>query len=219
MTDDLQLADLIPDIVGTGTRIAYLQLLQFQELSALVTDAPALTAKHELGRLAAAVMQRHEAAIAATDTRGVDGTAQMRRVGAEVDAFATRVAGRNWDERIVTCYLAASILHDFYVEVLDALGEEGEPLRASIENDDVQRGLHDIIAERIRGDQRLADRLAMWGRRITGDSLLAARRALGIPEGTSAEATREGADAVVEQLGARLMAQHSRRMNALGLAA
>lgn len=219
MTDDLQLADLVPDVIGTGTRIAYLQLLQFQELSALVTDAPALTAKHELGKLAAAVLQRHEAAIAATDTRGVDATAQMRRVGAELDAFATRVGGRDWDERIVTCYLAASILHDFYEKVLDEHGAEADSLRASIENDDVQRGLHDIIAARINGDQPLADRLAMWGRRITGDSLLAVRRALGLPDGTPADDVRAGAEAVIESVTADLMADHSRRMNGLGLAA
>lgn len=219
MTEELQLADLIPDVPGTGARIAYLQLLQFQELSSLVSDAPLLTAKQELGKIAATTLRRHEAAIAALDETGVDGTAHMRRTAEELNEFAERVAGRDWDERIVTCHLAASILHDFYVEVLDAHGTAANMLRPMIEHDDVQGELHAIITDRLRNNLVLADRLAMWGRRITGDSLLAGRRALGIPAGTAADTVREGADAVLERVNARLMAEHSRRMNALGLAA
>ncbi|WP_188726247.1 ferritin-like fold-containing protein [Pseudoclavibacter endophyticus] len=219
MTEELQLADLIPDVPGTGARIAYLQLLQFQELSSLVTDAPELTAKQELGRVAALSLQRHQAAIAALDEAGVAGTTHMRRTADELNEFAERVAGRDWDERILTCHLAASILRDFYAEVLEAHGEAAAPLRPTIVHEDVQAELHGIIAGRLRGNFVLADRLAMWGRRITGDSLLAGRRALGIPVGTPAESVREGADAVLDEINARLMAEHSRRMNALGLAA
>lgn len=219
MTDQLQLADLIPDVAGTGARIAYLQLLQFQELSALVTDAPALACKQELGRVAALTLQRHETALSVLDDTGVDGAACMRRTADELNEFAERVGGRDWYERIVTCHLAASILHDFYAEVLDAHGAAADALRPVIEHDDVQAELHAIIAERLRGNQVLADRLAMWGRRITGDALLASRRALGIPVGTTADAVRDGAEAVIESVNARLMAEHSRRMNALGLAA
>ncbi|GGA59793.1 hypothetical protein GCM10011490_07370 [Pseudoclavibacter endophyticus] len=219
VTEELQLADLIPDVPGTGARIAYLQLLQFQELSSLVTDAPELTAKQELGRVAALSLQRHQAAIAALDEAGVAGTTHMRRTADELNEFAERVAGRDWDERILTCHLAASILRDFYAEVLEAHGEAAAPLRPTIVHEDVQAELHGIIAGRLRGNFVLADRLAMWGRRITGDSLLAGRRALGIPVGTPAESVREGADAVLDEINARLMAEHSRRMNALGLAA
>lgn len=219
MTEQLQLADLVPDITGTGARIAYLQLLQFQELSALVTDAPALACKQELGRVASLTLQRHEAALSMLDETGVDGTARMRRTADELNEFAERVGGRDWYERITTCHLAASILHDFYVEVLDAHGSAADALRPMVAHDDVQSELHAIIAERLRGNQVLADRLAMWGRRITGDSLLAGRRALGIPAGTCADTVREGAEAVIDEVNARLMAEHSRRMNALGLAA
>lgn len=219
MTDDLQLADLIPDATGVGARIAYLQLLQFQELSALVTDAPALEAKQDLGRIANLTLQRHEAAIETISRDGVDGIARMGRCAAELDEFATRVAGRDWDERMVTCHLAAGILRDFYATVVDLLGDAGEPLRPLIDDREVQHELHAIITERLGGDPHRADRLAMWGRRITGDSLLAVRRALGFPDGTPADDVRDGAEEVVESLAAELMAEHSRRMNALGLAA
>lgn len=219
MTDVLQLADLVPDTIGAGARIAYLQLLQFQELSALVTDAPALTAKQDLGKVAAVTLQRHEAAIAVLDARGVAGTAQMGRCATELNEFAERVGGRDWDERMMTCHLAASILRDFYAEVLRAIGDDADALLPTIEHEDVQAELHGIISQRIANNQVLADRLAMWGRRITGDSLLAVRRTLGLRDGVSADDHRPGAEAVLEGVVAQLMANHSRRMNALGLAA
>lgn len=219
MTEELQLADLMPDVSGTAARIAYLQLLQFQELSALVTDAPTLHAKQELGRVASLTLQRHEQALEVLSNDGRNGAVKMRRYASELDAFAEHVGGRDWDERVVTSHLAGGILKDFYALVVEALGTEGERLAPLIVDEDVQAVLHEIISTRIRETPSLGDRLAMWGRRITGDSLLAVRGALGVPPGTAADEVREGAEEVVDAISARLMAEHSRRMNALGLAA
>ncbi|MCY7325189.1 MAG: hypothetical protein LH605_03560, partial [Microbacteriaceae bacterium] len=60
---------------------------------------------------------------------------------------------------------------------------------------------------------RLASRLAMWGRRLVGDTLLIARSALAVPENTAPDEVR------LEPVFTELIAAHTRRMDALGLTA
>lgn len=212
MTDDLPLADFVPDPAAVAARISYLQLLQFQELSDLVTDAPALADKQTLGRVAGSALEHHELANAFLANRGLDAAAQLRRVAGEIDEFATRIVGRDWSERVITCYIATGIQHDFYALVLPALSDaDAAALRPTIEEDENQAALHSIVAAVIEHDPTTGDRLAMWARRLVGDSLLACRRALDL-EG-------ERAEAIMDRVASELTADHSRRMNALGLAA
>lgn len=215
MTDASPLADRLPAAAGVAARIAYLQLLQFQELSALVTEAPALADKQALGRSAGFALERHELACSFLESRGLDASAQMKRVAAEVDSFATRVVGRDWNERILTVFLTSGILHDFYEAVLPLLDETDRvALEPTIDDEESQQALHEILVAAIDANHGSGDRLAMWGRRLVGDALLACRRVVGLAETHDAEAD-EALDPIVSEL----TAEHSRRMNALGLAA
>lgn len=216
----IRLDELIPDPVGVTARMAYLQLLRFQELSASVAVAHDLAAKQQLGKIAAWALEAHERLMALLAERGQEGRKRFVGVARESDDFARRVAGRDPDERLVTLYIAGGVLADFYAEVVAALPEqERERLAPWADLSGSERALAEILRSAMERDQRLGDRLAMWGRRIASDCVLACRRALGIPEGSTAEEARPGSEEAVEQLTGRLMADHSRRMNALGFAA
>jgi hypothetical protein len=65
----------------------------------------------------------------------------------------------------------------------------------------------------IAADPALADRLALWGRSRVGDTLLIARSALRASE------RPDRAGQQVEPVFTELIADHTRRMDALGLTA
>ena len=69
------------------------------------------------------------------------------------------------------------------------------------------------LQDAIDANPRLASRLAMWGRRLVGDTLLLARASLTGARITGR--TRSRAEPVFTEL----IAAHTRRMDALGLTA
>jgi len=74
--------------------------------------------------------------------------------------------------------------------------------------------LESELSAAIEADPTLADRLALWGRALVGDTLLIARSALRASEAPGTA----GADEV-EPVFTELIADHTRRMDALGLTA
>ena len=216
MTDASSLADLAPDATEVAARVAYLQLVQFQELSALVADAPSLDTKQALGRLATTTREQHEHALRALGELGADTKRQLAVVADDLDEFATRVGGRDWEERLLTVHLAGGMMHDFTLELLELAGETAQLLEPAVADADTDGDMARILRDRCEAEATLGARLAMWGRRLTGDAVLAVRRAFGVADGASAS---ERVEEQLEQLASRLMAQHSRRMNALGFAA
>ncbi|MFT2628564.1 hypothetical protein, partial [Escherichia coli] len=70
-----------------------------------------------------------------------------------------------------------------------------------------------ILGATIASDEEWRWLLALWGRRLVGDTLLVARAALTHSRLDSAE------EAKVEPVFTELMGAHARRMDAMGLAA
>ena len=73
--------------------------------------------------------------------------------------------------------------------------------------------LRELLAAEIATDPKLANRLALWGRRLVGDTLLVSRAVLGLSE------HREFIASEVEPVFTELIADHIRRMDRLGLTA
>ncbi|KAB1643457.1 hypothetical protein [Gulosibacter chungangensis] len=136
---------------------------------------------------------------------------------AQSDALLTDLwqdtRGRNHFEQLFSVHLNAGFIED----ALGHWGAEGlEDLLGWQEAHEVLVGVFKKLFEL---DNRLDDRLAMWGRRIAGISVLWSRRIVGVEAGQSPDEVIEGADQLVEAMVTELFAQHSRRMNALALAA
>lgn len=211
------LADLAPGAVDVLAQAAYLELVLFQELSDLVAEAPKLEGKHRIGQTAAEALERNEGFLARLSEEGGDPSAELRRVSPPLDEFVERVRGRDTAERLISCYLTSGFLHDLYRELVGLLPAvpktKAEPLLDDAEEQELLRG---VLASMFEADALVGPRVAMWGRRIMGDCILFARERFGLPRGAAAP---EKEAELVESLLSHLMANHSRRMSALGLAA
>lgn len=209
----MELADLRPDPTGYLGRLGYLSLVLFENLGRAVTAAPTVAAKSRLARSAAAMLAVHEGTVEALRSRRVDPAAAMEPSRRELDDFQRRTAGTDWYEVLVTCYLAGGFLLDFFgglaAGLPDGLAERMERL---LDEQDAGSPLLAELGPAIEADERLASRLAMWGRRLVGDCMLVARSSMTIDDAIP-DATR------TEPVFTELIAAHTRRMDALGLSA
>ncbi|HEU0205330.1 MAG TPA: ferritin-like fold-containing protein [Pseudolysinimonas sp.] len=209
----VELADLTPPPRVYLGQLAYLTLILFENLSRAVALAPTTEAKTSLSRATAEVLEAHEALIAELEDAGLDPVAAMDPFRAELDDFRRRTQGADWPETLVTCYLTGGFLTDFFAGLAaglpDALGERVSALL------DIDKGQGVLVAElrtAIDASARLASRLAMWGRRLVGDTMLVARSSLAIGGELPGEER-------IEPVFTELISAHTRRMDVLGLTA
>jgi hypothetical protein len=123
------------------------------------------------------------------------------------------------------------LLDDFYTRLAVGLPVElREGVEKALSDRTFERFAKRALVEAMADDPQLQSRLALWGRRLMGDVLLELRGAFdnrklaGIPKGKSLTAAEErevnlASYSQLEPLVTELIAAHSLRMDALGLAA
>jgi hypothetical protein len=214
------------DLLGA---VAYGALTAFTRLAADAALAPDLTGRAEMAALAAVEMAHVERVRAHLAARGVDLVTAMAPFAAVLDAFAARTASRDWGEALVGAYVGRTLAVDL-VAATGAVRADGPDGRdGGAEAAELLRGPDagreaagesgfDAFAERavaeLLADERTRARLALWGRRLLGETLAAAAEALDEHPATSSAllgGTSRGA--VFKALKTR----HTRRLHALGL--
>jgi hypothetical protein len=209
----VELAELAPKRKVYLGQLAYLTLVLFENLSRAVLLAPTTEAKTSLSRAAAELLEAHEALIAELRTARVDPVAAMEPFRAELDDFRRRTQGADWPETLVTCYLTGGFLTDFFTGLAAGLPEAlGERVSELLDIDEGQAVLVAELRTAIDASARLASRLAMWGRRLVGDTMLVARSSLSIGGVLPGEER-------IEPVFTELISAHTRRMDVLGLTA
>ncbi|MCU1514859.1 MAG: hypothetical protein JWO10_1949 [Microbacteriaceae bacterium] len=210
----VDLAELTPGLLAYLGQAAYLQLVIFEMLAQVVATAPSTAAKEATSRVAALSLERHQALAAEITRKGTVPADAMALYSDRIDRYRTRVTGRDWYETLVASFVTSGLLNDFYRRLAAGLadGVAGR-LAVVFASDDG----HDLLLEQLRAaieqDPRLASRLAMWGRRLVGDTLLVARSALAMPQNGHPDEAR------LEPVFTELIAAHTRRLDALGLTA
>jgi hypothetical protein len=210
----VDLAELTPQITIYLGKAAYLQLMIFENLSRVVATAPTMAAKASLSRAAAFSLAKHQGLIREIELHGDDPAQVMEIAAREVDRFQDITRGSDWYESVTSCYVTAGFLDDFFYQLAAGLppvvaarvrvalgGESGEKLVAA------------ELEKAIAANPRLAARLALWGRRLVGDTMLIARSALALSSNHDSDEAR------IEPVFSELIAGHTRRMDALGLTA
>lgn len=210
----VDLADLAPHRDQFLAQASYVQLVIFEGLSAAVAGAPDLEAKERLSRAAAIALEKHHQLSAEIARTGTAPSAAMEPYGEGILFFQRVTRGATWQEALVTSHLTSGILDDFFVRVAAGLPDDLEKRVVAIYREDS----HDaLLSEQLRlvieRDPRQAAHLAMWGRRLVGDTMLVARSAL------AAKPASAGDEARIEPVFTELIAAHTRRMDALGLTA
>lgn len=209
----VELADLQPDPAAFLGQLSYLTLVLFENLGRATILAPTAATKSRLSQVAADVLAVHEGVLAELKSRRLDPAEAMEPYRAALDEYQRRTRGADWQEAVLTSYLTAGFLLDFFEGLAAALPRPlAERIEQLLEEDAGEHLLVEELREAIESNPRLAARLAMWGRRLVGDTILVARSAL-VTGGALPDPAR------MEPAFTELVAAHTRRMDALGLTA
>jgi hypothetical protein len=210
------------DLLGA---VAYGALTAFTRLAADAALAPDLTGRAEMAALAAAEMAHVERVRAHLTDRGVDLVAAMAPFAAVLDAFAARTAPRNWGEALVGAYVSRTLAVDLVAATGAAPddGSGGDEAAELLRGPDAGREAagesgFDAFAEHavvdLVADEQTRGHLALWGRRLLGETLAAAAEVLDAhPEAATALLGGTSRQVVFKALKSR----HSKRLHALGL--
>lgn len=208
------LHELTPDIPRYLGQAAYLQLSAFETLSSCLVDASTTKAKEAMGHIAAVSLAKHRGLVAEIVRRGDDPAAAMAPYAQRIDAFRLTTRGADWHEALITSYVTTGILDELFVSLAAGLpGDYPARMTALLSGDEESRLIAEVLRQAIDANPHLASRLAMWGRRLVGDTLLIARSALALPDNAAPD------DARLEPVFTELIAAHTRRMDDLGLTA
>jgi len=173
-----------------------------------------MEAKASLGRVAELSIARHRELAAEITKAGGKVADAMQPYRAGVDEFERVTRGGDWYETVVACYITAGFLDDFFARLSVGLASEpAKRIAAIYARESGESLLAEQLTVAISEHPRLESRLAMWGRRLVGDTMLVAGSALHFTENHKSDAAR------VEPVFTELIAAHTRRMDALGLTA
>jgi tRNA-(MS[2]IO[6]A)-hydroxylase (MiaE)-like len=198
-------------------RAAYVQLTIFEALTRVMSTAPNTAAKAELSRIAELSLGKHRALVAEIEANGGDAGAAMEPFTKPADEFERVTRGEDWYESLLSCYLTAGFLDEFFSSLAAGLpADQGRRIAQVLDADSGERELAALIQQGIDDNPRLASRLAMWGRRLVGDTMLVARSALNLSQ---ERARHDSEEARIEPVFTELIAAHTRRMDVLGLSA
>jgi hypothetical protein len=210
----IDFTELVPDELPFLGQAAYLQLEFFESFATAVAGAPDLAAKVGLANAAGVALRKHHALIAEIRRAGVEPELVMAPFAPSADRFREFTTGSDWYELLLGIHLTSGMLDDFFTRLAEGLPADlGGRVRGILDDRSAASVLAGLLQTAIVSEPGLADRLALWGRSIVGDTLLVARAALEAAE----PAGRVGAD--VEPVFTLLIAEHTRRMDALGLTA
>jgi hypothetical protein len=213
-TTKVDLAELTPELGTFLGKAAYLQLTIFENLGHAIATSPTAEAKELLGRVAALSLAKHHGLTAEIRRHGDEPGAVMEPFTAAIDAYQAGTRGGDWFETLVACHITAGFLDDFFVRLAAGLpADYRSHVEAVYRTDSGSELLAAEIRTVIDADEKVASRLAMWGRRLVGDTMLVARSTLA----TSANSVSD--EARIEPVFTELIANHTRRMDGLGLTA
>jgi hypothetical protein len=212
------LGDLRPDPVALLGQAAYLQLAWFETATAVAGRASDLTARETLTRIAAVILQKHHDLVDLIRERGADAAEVMRPYTAEVERYRRRLGDTGWHESVLTLHLATGLLDDFFARLAATVPGQGAAIAAILDREIGHDALVALLRDAVGADRRLTSRLALWGRRLVGDTLLLARAAVATARTADGRDTTTD-DVRVDPVLTDLIAAHTRRMDELGLTA
>lgn len=216
------------DAVDVDRAVSVLGMLAFSELAAfsrLAADAalaPSLDQRLELSRLAGLALDRLDAVGVRVAELGGELRTAMEPFAGVLTSFDERTVPRTWWERMLKAYVGYGVADDFARVLADSLDQRTRDLVVEVLADDGHAGLVvDALADAVRADDTLGSRLALWGRRLVGEALGVVQRVLAERPGLAQLLDEAMADQVgagtQQRLFALLTAEHSRRMERLGL--
>lgn len=194
----------------------YASVGSFALLSQDASNAPHIRDRITLSRMASAELADMGAA-EAYGLRNIDDfDALLESYRDLISDFLLRAVPRDWWERLVRSYVGYHLLQD----LLSELSAEAPQWVCELVEGTFDEAEHTEwtvlqLEEVLAGEPQLAARLALWGRRVVGESLLLVQRLfVEHPALSEFAGGSEGVSALV----GRIQANHARRLSRLGLA-
>ncbi len=210
----VDLREIAPELLPFLGQVAYLQLQAFETLSRVVQQVPSLTSKESIALAAGAALSRHQAIVAEIRRHDADPAEVMVPFAHAIDGFQAMATGRDWQETLLGVYVTEGLLTDFFMRLAQGLPGDVGPRAASVLGaQTATEQIAGILEQEIAADAALGSRLAMWGRRLVGDTLLVARSALRL------SGNQRSDDERIDPVFTEVIGAHTRRMDALGLTA
>ncbi|MFE5673135.1 ferritin-like fold-containing protein [Agromyces sp. NPDC056523] len=210
----IDFTEVVPDPVAFLGQAAYIQLEFFESLAKAVATAPDLTSKEGLSAAAGVALRQHHDLIAELRRLDAEPAEVMAPFAPATDRFRQATSGADWTELLLGIHITSGMLDDYFARLSEGLPPDlGTRVRGILAPQAAAEVVVQELQHAIADDPTLADRLALWGRSLVGDTLLIAHSALRASESSGAL----GAD--VEPVFTELIAAHTRRMDALGLTA
>jgi len=221
-TTKVDIADLTPELLPYLGQAAYFELGMFENLAQTIRIAPDLDSKEGLSAAAGRALAKHQGLVAEIRRRGGEPSEVMAPFAPALDDFRAKTMGADWYELLLSCYLAGGLLDDFFIRLSDGLPGDVGPRVAHLLG---QGAGTDVLVKHLKaaidGSPGLGSHLALWGRRLVGDTLLVARSAIPAVAPTAGDpaSVADHGEERIEPVFTELIAAHTRRMDGLGLTA
>ena len=210
----VDLSEFAPAIMPFLGLTSYLQLELYEASARAVSGAPTLEAKDVLARVAGTTLSKHQRLTGEIRHRGREPHIVMEPFTPMIDRYIERIDIPDWHQHVLSVYLVGGLFDDFFASVAEGLTDDYRTEAIAILSEsDGRDELRELLAAEIASDPPVANRLALWGRRLVGDTLLVSRHVLALSDG------REFVESEVEPVFTELIADHIRRMDDLGLTA
>lgn len=209
----IDLTSLAPNAADLLAHATASQLLLSEESGRVMREAWSVLDRDELARATNVVLDRYEALRSLLAEYGDDpvdalvGPTEYQR-----EQFR-RMSADNWYERVTTCYVVGGFLGDFFTTLAGGLPEPAKSdIQRVFESDEDEALFEGVIRRVIEHDDAYLSRVSLWARRLVGDTMLIARKALRPVSSTSGEDS-------YEPLFTDIVTEHTRRLDRLGLTA
>lgn len=165
-----------------------------------------------VAQAAAVALRKHTALTDEIRRREEDPATAMAQPKDAVQVFRSQTEGGSLEQRVLSVYVTAGLLDDLFLGLASSLPPDtSRRITAILAEDNRRDVLRQYLQAQIQADPGISSVLALWGRRLVGDTLLLAHTVVPDENGAS--------DEHVEPVFTELIAAHTRRMDALGLTA
>jgi len=199
--------------------LAYGELVAFDHMAADARLAPDLHRRAVLCEMAAGEIANYRRLADRIVALGGEPEAVMAPFVEPLAEYHETTEPRDWLEALAKAYIGESIADDFYREVAAFLAPGDRELVLEVLHDDryAEFAAAEIKAA-IEVDPKVANRLALWARRLVGEALSQAQRVAAERASlTDLIVSGSGDLAAVAAMLKRLTTAHGARMSAVGL--
>jgi hypothetical protein len=212
--DSAQPAGAVVELLGL---LAYAELVAFDRMAADARLAPDLTRRAILSEMAGREIANFRRLADRLRELGADPEEAMTPFVGPLQDFHAKTEPNDWLEALTKAYIGEGLADDFYREIAGFLPSPDRELVLDVLH---ESRFEEFSAEEIRAaiaaDPKVANRLSMWARRLSGEALSQAQ-AVAMAHTDLVALVMVGVGDQAASLFKRLTSAHSSRMTSVGL--